>query len=229
MEIADPQLLAVAMSLQPLPWICLEKREKGDMKPIDADENPEKIDMTLLVSAMYMYMSASKTNPKQMYMQCQQGICFPPEVQKIIKQDICSRDNGTLFENILEIDETDFVFWNVALRKFLIKLTGMVGVANVALLLQNQLNTIKNTGTTLSEIKKINDKIFSIWQKIPAGNTTPILRQTYTMQALDGGSPQAVHFAAALRQNIQSAKMMESHMKVDSVSNESQSNGLLSD
>ena len=147
-------------------------------------------------------------------MQCQQAGFFPTEIQKIIRADLSFMENGTLFEDILDVDEKNFVFWNVALRKFLIKLTGMIGVANVALLLQNQLTSIKNTGTTVSDIKKVNDKIFTLWQKIPPGNTTPLLRQTYTMQALDNGSPQAVHFAAALRQNINSARMIDSHSAV---------------
>jgi hypothetical protein len=91
----------------------------------------------------------------------------------------------------------------------------MVGVANVAIVLQNKLNKFKNTGTTISEIKKINDEIFRIWQKIPAGNTTPLLRQTYTIQALETGSAQAQHFAAALRMNMSSTKLLDSHLKTE--------------
>ena len=123
------------------------------MKQQESEENQEeKIDMTILVQAMYFHMSNTRCTPKQMYMQCQQAAFFPAEIMRIVKADLSSRENGTLFEDILQEPETNFVFWNVALHKFLIKLTGMVGVANVALVIQNQINKVFHSSITFLHV-----------------------------------------------------------------------------
>jgi hypothetical protein len=73
-----------------------------------------------------------------------------------------------------------------------------------------KINKIKNTGTTISVIKKINDKIFT-WQKIPAINTNPLLGQTYTIQSLETVLSQAQHFAPASGMKMSSTKLLDSH------------------
>ncbi len=50
-------------------------------------------------------------------------------------------------------------------------------------------------------------------KEIPAGKTAPLLRQTYTIQALETGLSQAKHFASAFRMNMSSTNLLDSHLK----------------
>jgi hypothetical protein len=148
-----------------------------------------------------------------MYLQCRQGSLFPKEIKEIIREDFKSGEHGILYEEEIKRSEIDMVFWNAVLQRFIMKLTGIVGMTNVPVVIQNKLMVISNRGRTLNEIKKGNADVFSLWQRIPKAHTAPSARQNYVIGSLERGSPQALHFLDALRQN------MTSQNQVDDASN----------
>jgi hypothetical protein len=167
-QMTDRQLVTIANELPYLPWFFIEKNKGNKDMAQGVELEPgflDKIDMGNLVQSMDLYMTQSNCSPKHMYLQCRQGTLFPKEIKEIIRDDLRSGINGILYESDTKSGEINMVFWNVMLHKFLMKLTGMVGMTNVAVVLQNKLMLMVNKGKTLTDIKKGNADIFSIWQK----------------------------------------------------------------